>query len=151
LKVGVHAQTVNATPVALPLERSLSRQTNLQDLQAKNLKPAPKFSLRSGLVAVHCKALQRIALQRIAQHSKAAHCTARHCSVKQRIAKQCTALFIVARQVRKAALLRRKRHLPSLSVGLVASRFRYCVKPELLTSKQHFCIATTRKTQQKFQ
>ena len=27
------------------------------------------------------------------------------------------------------------RHLPSLSVGLVASRFRYCVKPEVLGEK----------------
>jgi DNA-directed RNA polymerase specialized sigma subunit len=41
--------------------------------------------------------------------------------------------------------------LPHLSVGLVASRFRYRVKPEVFTLKRPFCVATTRKTLQKFE
>jgi hypothetical protein len=69
-------------------------------LQAKNLKPAPKFSLRSGLVAVHCKALHRIATQ-----SKAKQCSAEHRIALHGIAMQSNA------SQRKATQSNARRHL----------------------------------------
>jgi len=63
----------------------------------QNLKPAPKFSLRSGLVAVHCKALQRIAKQSTAKQCSAEHRIALHgiamqSSALQRKATHCKAM-----------------------------------------------------------